>query len=759
MTEHPEAEIQASAASLSPVSPSPLHTASPLVVPTLQDTVDTIDAMVAAAAATNGQVAVADLNTSSVPETQEHKAGAHDAADEDVVDDDDDPYGDEAAEELANNTAPAQAQPAQDDGNDDDYANTFDSPINPEEGAEDEQQPEDVARAQHQGDLGAHKPVPKDTQSRDVSASAEKAEHEAAQTSNEQPTAADVAIDQLVADITAQQHPTTSTTTSHDNPTAPAPTETEQQDSQPSMPTSAALPSAASLPPRPPQPAAPGNSLPSQHHPGAPAPATEDQEPAAEAPATGTTSEDDYQRNWERFLADERQYMTEAQWDRFPEGSRIFIGNLSSDKVSKRDVFDIFYRFGRLAQISLKSAYGFVQYHTVQEGSSALQHLEGYEVKGRRIHLEISKLQDKGKKNDRRSPDRDRGGRDSRRNGRHENRGRNHSPRRGNYSDGYGRDGGYGDRRNRSRSPEYGRHGNAHRQRSPMGYGHRSSGSGPDMPQRRFGPDVPDVQLLLSPGLNPDFIAWVEQPFKDKGLAVKSMYIDPRAGGKDQIIQQQAADGVHAVIELDMRAQNMGKVPALAFDRSNGNANVRFDQYADLEPHVVAAVVLDKKSSHARQGYQPPPYAAPQGYGQQPYVGHQPQPQQPPPAAGNYYGAPPQAYPAQPHAFPPQAPAHQAAPSQGDLAAIMGKLDPATLQQVIAAASGSGPGSTDVGAILGALNSQQQAHHPQAPQHAHYQTQLPPQQQYGAPYGGQSAQSGDSAAQVQNIMAQLAKYR
>jgi hypothetical protein len=48
-------------------------------------------------------------------------------------------------------------------------------------------------------------------------------------------------------------------------------------------------------------------------------------------------------------------------------------------------VFDLFHRFGRLAQISLKSAYGFVQYHTIEEGRRALENLEGYEVKGRRI--------------------------------------------------------------------------------------------------------------------------------------------------------------------------------------------------------------------------------------------------------------------------------------------------------------------------------------------------------------------------------------
>lgn len=45
----------------------------------------------------------------------------------------------------------------------------------------------------------------------------------------------------------------------------------------------------------------------------------------------------------------------------------------------------MFHKHGRLAQISLKSAYGFVQYHTVDEGQRAVDHLQGTEIKGRRI--------------------------------------------------------------------------------------------------------------------------------------------------------------------------------------------------------------------------------------------------------------------------------------------------------------------------------------------------------------------------------------
>jgi RNA recognition motif-containing protein len=48
-------------------------------------------------------------------------------------------------------------------------------------------------------------------------------------------------------------------------------------------------------------------------------------------------------------------------------------------------VFDLFHRFGRLAQISLKSAYGFVQYHSAQDAEAAMQSAQGAELGGRKI--------------------------------------------------------------------------------------------------------------------------------------------------------------------------------------------------------------------------------------------------------------------------------------------------------------------------------------------------------------------------------------
>lgn len=113
----------------------------------------------------------------------------------------------------------------------------------------------------------------------------------------------------------------------------------------------------------------------------------------------------DIERQYEEFLRDEEIYVSEGTWDRFPQGSRLFvgefrdiisapiylhmftprIGNLYTEKVTKRDLFYVFYKYGRIAQISMKSAYGFVQYHDADACFHALQAEQAIEIKGRKI--------------------------------------------------------------------------------------------------------------------------------------------------------------------------------------------------------------------------------------------------------------------------------------------------------------------------------------------------------------------------------------
>jgi nuclear polyadenylated RNA-binding protein 3 len=407
--------------------------------------------------------------------------------------------------------------------------------------------------------------------------------------------------------------------------------------------------------------------------------------------------------------------------------------------------------------------------------------------------LEFSRTQKKGggdRERDR-SPDRSRRGKDG---GRGADRydGRDQGGRRS--RDDYRPDrspdptkresGGYGGRnpydfsdrqRNRSRSPRgHGRQeSDQYRRRSPSPYRRSQADQAADRLDipRRYGSDVPDVQLLLLQEVQREFVSWVQKAFYDRGLKSDVMFLNPRFP-RDAVIQRQVLEGVHGVIELDARAQGTGTISLQVFDRSAGASNVRFDQYQALDPKVAAELVLRAKQQASpsqpapSSGYQPPNYGA----------AYQPPLQQ------------------QQYSYPPVAPQQQQAPpAQPDLSALMSQLDPASLQRLLASLQGGqssaqpnlagllpqqapprqnlpppnqaapAPNSQiDVNAILASLKG------PSAPQAPPTQQARPPAgygapapaPAYGAPQPGLPAgATAEQQQQVENIMATLAKFR
>lgn len=99
-----------------------------------------------------------------------------------------------------------------------------------------------------------------------------------------------------------------------------------------SLPNAPNFPATAGVPSQPPPYAnngAPGTSQPQNHsatpsfasYPNAYPPGTTPQQPSGQ-------NGSGLQQTYDEFLADERRHMAEAKWERFPEGSRIFIGQL-----------------------------------------------------------------------------------------------------------------------------------------------------------------------------------------------------------------------------------------------------------------------------------------------------------------------------------------------------------------------------------------------------------------------------------------------
>ncbi|KAF2000474.1 hypothetical protein P154DRAFT_576150 [Amniculicola lignicola CBS 123094] len=507
---------------------------------------------------------------------------------------------------------------------------------------------------------------------------------------------------------------------------------------------------------------------------------------------------------YEEFLEDERKYVLDGQWDQFPMGSRLFIGNLPTEKVTKRDVFHRFYRHGKLAQISIKQAYGFVQFLDSGMCRRALQMEQGQSIRGRKMHLEVSKPQRNTKKiegrdNDKasirrrsRSPDHTRGGlggrnvdryssgsnamspkdRDNRRFRDEYRSNRSPSPPgRGMRGRDRSRDRYDGRRRSRSRSPR----------RYPRSPSPRKD-LDDDLPLPHRDPDqVPDVQVIvIDQGLPRDFIHYVEDNIRNQGLRVDVLIMSPRLN-EAAVVRRQILEGVLAIVKLNTAALVKGKINLQSFDRRGGAGNVRFDEYTDLDPTTAGALVVRNKQSLTQpvqpvQPSAPAPYG--QGYGYQSAAFTNPSPTT--------------------HQFPPAPPNNSIPPN---LSNLISSLDSNGLSQLLGVMAQSNPSqlaqlpqttlTPELARLLGSASTQapppafppnayppqQQQHQPPQPS---YPQSFPQPQQTAFPnaalaalLSGHSAQQSPVQPPAQNqtqssptgqpdmneIMAQLAKYQ
>ncbi|KAL5121052.1 nuclear polyadenylated RNA-binding protein 3 [Pleosporales sp. CAS-2024a] len=329
-------------------------------------------------------------------------------------------------------------------------------------------------------------------------------------------------------------------------------------------------------------------------------------------------------KKYEEFLDQERKFVTEGQWDQFPLGSRLFIGNLPTEKVTKRDIFHRFYRHGKLAQISIKQAYGFVQFLDSESCRRALDAEQGQAVRGRKMHLEISKPQKNSRKAEpqntaprrrSRSPDYTRGGTASARDGRYGGNQGPMSPR--------DRDRRFRDRDDyrpmRSPSPRGAPRGMRSRDRSRDRFDNRYRSRSRTPPRRRRSPsprqdyteddldlrrrlphEVPDIQILvLHEGISRDFIRYVEDIFRQQGLRSNVLIMSGRFP-EPAVVRRQIIEGVLAIVRMDTSGFIKGKVSVQIFDRRGGANNVQFNEYADLDPTTAALLVNNTKQTQSQ---------------------------------------------------------------------------------------------------------------------------------------------------------------
>jgi len=186
---------------------------------------------------------------------------------------------------------------------------------------------------------------------------------------------------------------------------------------------------------------------------------------------------------------------------------------------------------------------------------------------------------------------------------------------------------------------------------------------------------------------------------------------------RDAVIRRQARDGVHAVVELDYRAERLCKIQLQIFDRSAGSDIVQFHEYQDLDPEIAAQLVLRAKSQSQ---------ISPSFLGRDPYL---------------------------PVGYPPPVQNHYIPPSTNDPGARGAPLDPVEIQRILGSLNGhrAGP-QMDINAVLATLRAAPNRMRPST-QHATSYGRPVANTPPGNPY------TGNTSRQVEDIMDQLERFR
>ena len=66
------------------------------------------------------------------------------------------------------------------------------------------------------------------------------------------------------------------------------------------------------------------------------------------------------------------------------ERRRIYVGNLPRD-VRERELDDLFYKFGRISEITIKGPFAFISFEDSRDAEDAVHGRDGYDFAGGRL--------------------------------------------------------------------------------------------------------------------------------------------------------------------------------------------------------------------------------------------------------------------------------------------------------------------------------------------------------------------------------------
>jgi len=82
-----------------------------------------------------------------------------------------------------------------------------------------------------------------------------------------------------------------------------------------------------------------------------------------------------------------------------------------------------------------------------------------------------------------------------------------------------------------------------------------------------------------------NFIWWVEQAFRQRGLTCDMLFLNPRLQ-LSAVVKRQVLEGVHAVVFLNRSMQAASKISIQVFDR-RGEGEASFDRKLSTPPPLL----------------------------------------------------------------------------------------------------------------------------------------------------------------------------
>ncbi|KAI9489668.1 hypothetical protein BDB00DRAFT_841934 [Zychaea mexicana] len=125
---------------------------------------------------------------------------------------------------------------------------------------------------------------------------------------------------------------------------------------------------------------------------------------------------------------------------------------------------------------------------------------------------------------------------------------------------------------------------------------------------RRYGSNVPVVQIIAMSDADRPFVNYVENAFQNRSTTIHTLFLQQDSVSRDAIVKQMIYEGVKAIIIIERGCEVLRTIYLQVFDRSaeTDTDAVRFDEYDNIHVDDAIAIV---------QHIQQPPILLPTSFG------------------------------------------------------------------------------------------------------------------------------------------------